>query len=113
LFAGTPPVFEQIFYYGAMAHLVNPLNPRFPPDLVRDQQAWHGTYEALAAARPGASTTVLRRRLLWLSRRIAAHPHWGDSRCTTSWAQLRRQAREAAGPPHDGEARRQDRCESR
>ncbi|MGP3971899.1 hypothetical protein [Streptomyces sp. 6N223] len=70
-------------------------NPGFPPDLVRDQQAWHGTYKALASAQPGASTTVLRRRLLWLSRRIASHPHWADNRSTASWAQLRREAHEA------------------
>lgn len=75
--------------------MANPGSP-FPSDLIRDQQAWNGTYEALASARPGASTTELRRRLLWLSRRIASHPHWADSRCTTAWAQLRREAREAA-----------------
>jgi hypothetical protein len=69
-------------------------NPGFPPDLIRDQQAWNGTYDELAAAPPGTSTTPLRRRLLWLSCRIAAHPHWADSRSATAWAQLRRQVRE-------------------
>jgi hypothetical protein len=70
----------------------------FPLDLIHDQQAWTGTYEELATAQPGASTTVLRRRLLLLSCRIASHPHWADNRSTTTWAQLRRQARKTESP---------------
>jgi hypothetical protein len=63
--------------------------PAYPLDLVRDQRAWNRAYEALATARPGTSTTVLRRRLLRLSCRIAFHPWWTESRSATTWAQLR------------------------
>jgi hypothetical protein len=46
-----------------------------PDDLVRTQAAWNATYAALAAPRPG-DTTTLRRRLLILSGRLLWHPYW-------------------------------------
>ncbi len=66
----------------------------FPPDLIRDQHDWNRVYQALATAPPGIGTTVLRRRLLRLSCRIACHPFWGDRRSAATWAQLRRHVRE-------------------
>ncbi|MET9700503.1 hypothetical protein ABZY31_26795 [Streptomyces sp. NPDC006529] len=67
---------------------------RFPDDLVALQGSWLDAYAALAQAPSGVGTTVLRRRLVVLSCRLHAHPHWtapGGSRGT--WAELRRQAR--------------------
>ncbi|WP_328965189.1 hypothetical protein [Streptomyces virginiae] len=67
---------------------------RFPEDLVALQAAWLDTYATLAKAPAGIGTTPLRRRLIALSCRLHAHPHWtapGSARGT--WAELRRQAR--------------------
>ncbi|MFE0686072.1 hypothetical protein ACFW17_35450 [Streptomyces sp. NPDC058961] len=64
----------------------------FPPDLVQTQREWTLTYEALART---PLRTVLRRRLLLLSCRIASHPYWDDwaGRSTAGRTELRRQAR--------------------
>lgn len=49
----------------------------FPDDLVQAQRDWYVTYRQLAAAGAAPTqTTVLRRRLVRLSVRIAAHPFW-------------------------------------
>ncbi|MFI5987720.1 hypothetical protein ACIBEA_43560 [Streptomyces sp. NPDC051555] len=67
---------------------------RFPDDLVALQAAWLLTYDALAQAPTGSSTTMLRRRLLVLSRQLYIHPYWAaPGRSRTAWAELRRQAR--------------------
>ncbi|MEU4794789.1 hypothetical protein [Streptomyces sp. NPDC023327] len=47
----------------------------FPPDLLEAQTAWYTTYGQLAATAAHGSA-VHRRRLLRLSRQIAAHPYW-------------------------------------
>ncbi|GAA1376756.1 hypothetical protein ACFPK5_00810 [Streptomyces beijiangensis] len=47
----------------------------FPPDLMEAQAAWYLTYDRLATG-PQDGTAGHRRRLLDLSRHIAAHPYW-------------------------------------
>ncbi|SDJ79860.1 hypothetical protein [Streptomyces indicus] len=47
----------------------------FPDDLLQAQIDWYATCRQLATA-SGRDYTLLRRRLLTLSRRIAAHPFW-------------------------------------
>ncbi|WP_327419874.1 hypothetical protein OG612_00670 [Streptomyces sp. NBC_01527] len=47
----------------------------FPHDLVQARHDWNITYRALATS-GNRHTTVLRRRLLDLSRRIWWHPFW-------------------------------------
>ncbi|MFF1693581.1 hypothetical protein ACFVXC_08155 [Streptomyces sp. NPDC058257] len=47
----------------------------FPSDLMEAQTAWYATYEQLALA-AADGTAAHRRRLLNLSRLIAAHPYW-------------------------------------
>ncbi|RKN10877.1 hypothetical protein [Streptomyces radicis] len=68
------------------------VNSGFPDDLVRDQHAWNHTYQRLVTCRP-EEYTVLRRRLLHLSCRIAYHPHWAGHRSAASWAELRHDTR--------------------
>ncbi|GGV53505.1 hypothetical protein [Streptomyces spectabilis] len=46
----------------------------FPTDLLEAQKAWYLTYDQLAVPVQGAAAH--RRRLLQLSRLIAAHPYW-------------------------------------
>ncbi|MEU6702128.1 hypothetical protein [Streptomyces wuyuanensis] len=66
----------------------------FPDDLVQIQRDWLRTYEALARCSPGVGTTVLRRRLIVESCRIARHPFWAESgRSPAMWGELRRIAR--------------------
>lgn len=50
----------------------------FPSDLMEAQTAWYATYEKLADAAVDG-TAAHRRRLLNLSRLIAAHPYWETS----------------------------------
>lgn len=65
----------------------------FPPDLMQLQADWHRTYEALTASDP-VRTTVLRRRLQWLSVRLWWHPYWsGPGRTPAARAELRDQVR--------------------
>ncbi|MDT0307510.1 hypothetical protein RM780_11115 [Streptomyces sp. DSM 44917] len=52
----------------------------FPADLLRHQREWYRTYQALAAASHPLAYTALRRRLTWLSARIAYHPYWSQRR---------------------------------
>ncbi|GED90815.1 hypothetical protein TNCT6_79000 [Streptomyces sp. 6-11-2] len=69
----------------------------FPPDLMQLQAEWHRTYEALAAPDPTRST-VLRRRLQWLSIRLWWHPYWtGPGRMPAARAELRDQVRTCQG----------------
>ncbi|SEB63635.1 hypothetical protein SAMN05216483_0075 [Streptomyces sp. 2131.1] len=72
---------------------------RFPDGLLRAQQAWNATYDALAVPNPRHSTG-LRRRLLRLSVLLHTHPFWsttpGD--VPADRVELRRQARAAAQP---------------
>ncbi|NGN68444.1 hypothetical protein G5C51_31675 [Streptomyces sp. A7024] len=49
--------------------------PAYPSELLAAQRDWYATYAHLAAE-PGPQTAALRRRLLQLSRQIAAHPYW-------------------------------------
>lgn len=67
---------------------------RFPDDLVRAQQAWDATYQALAAPHPRYSA-VLRRRLLRLSVLLHTHPFWSTTPGGVPAArmELRRRAR--------------------
>ncbi|MET7533340.1 hypothetical protein ACFWB1_21460 [Streptomyces goshikiensis] len=51
----------------------------FPDDLVGLQADWLRTYRELARRPASAGTTTLRRRLIALSRAIAAHPYWSDA----------------------------------
>ncbi len=71
---------------------------RFPDDLVALQAAWLRTYGELAQVPAGGGTTLLRRRLIALSGRLCAHPHWG---APAGWrdggVELRRVARVASG----------------
>ncbi|MFG3348636.1 hypothetical protein ACGF1Z_26695 [Streptomyces sp. NPDC048018] len=61
----------------------------FPLDLVRTQTGWTATYAALAAASAtGASTVVLRRRLMRLSTRLYWHPYWAATGAA-GWPELR------------------------
>ncbi|MFD7030235.1 hypothetical protein ACFWAR_19550 [Streptomyces sp. NPDC059917] len=63
---------------------------RFPDSLVMIQAEWLLTYDAPA----GASTTVLRRRLIKLSLQLYAHPYWAaPGRSPAAWVELRRRAR--------------------
>ncbi len=70
----------------------------FPDDLVDLQEAWLRTYAALADAPSEDGATALRRRLIVLSCRLHAHPHWT---APTGWrdggVELRRAARRRAG----------------
>ncbi|MFE6910008.1 hypothetical protein [Streptomyces erythrochromogenes] len=67
---------------------------RFPDDLVALQEAWLRTYDELAQVPAGGGTTALRRRLIALSGRLYAHPHWA---APAGWraggVELRRAAR--------------------
>ncbi|NUL02915.1 hypothetical protein HRW07_06595 [Streptomyces lunaelactis] len=66
----------------------------FPDDLVQIQRAWIRTYEELARRPPMASTTALRRRLILLSCRLAAHPFWTEAgRSPAARVELRHHAR--------------------
>ena len=69
---------------------------RFPDDLVRAQQAWNATYQALAAPHPRYSA-VLRRRLLRLSVLLHTHPFWSTTPggVPAARVELRRRARAA------------------
>ena len=62
----------------------------FPDDLIETQREWNDTYAALAHGDP-VRTTVMRRRLLALSRRLVSHPFWGTPPGGTSavWGELR------------------------
>ncbi|MFD6228707.1 hypothetical protein ACFWFZ_17745 [Streptomyces sp. NPDC060232] len=70
---------------------------RFPDDLVALQAAWQRTYAELAQVPVGSGTALLRRRLIALSGRLCAHPHWA---APAGWryggVELRRVAREAS-----------------
>ncbi|MEW2587352.1 hypothetical protein [Streptomyces virginiae] len=70
---------------------------RFPDDLVALQAAWLRTYGELAQVHAGGGTTALRRRLIVLSGRLCAHPHWA---APAGWrdggVELRRVARAAS-----------------
>ncbi|MDT0307307.1 hypothetical protein RM780_10065 [Streptomyces sp. DSM 44917] len=68
--------------------------PDFPHDLIRDQHAWNVTYAELAVAGP-STYAALRRRLIWLSCRIAVHPFWAADQSRAAWGELRRRVREA------------------
>ncbi|TXR99761.1 hypothetical protein EAO73_27910 [Streptomyces sp. col6] len=74
---------------------------RFPDSLVRAQQAWNATYNALAVPHPRHST-VLRRRLLRLSVLLHTHPFWSTTPGCVPAArmELRRRAR-ASGQRRD------------
>lgn len=67
----------------------------FPEDLVRAQREWSRTYAALSASLP-RNPTVLRRRLLRLSRWIEQHPYFrtGPGRSPAARFELRRLVRE-------------------
>ncbi|MEU6300281.1 hypothetical protein [Streptomyces erythrochromogenes] len=67
---------------------------RFPDDLVALQEAWLRTYDELAQVPAGGGTTVLRRRLIALSGRLYAHPHWtAPAGWRAGGVELRRAAR--------------------
>ncbi|MFB7462623.1 hypothetical protein ACFCZ1_03765 [Streptomyces sp. NPDC056224] len=69
----------------------------FPDDLLTLQAAWIRTYSDLARLPSQAGSTVLRRRLITLSCRIAAHPFWeAPGRSPAARVELRRQARARA-----------------
>ncbi|MFE9629484.1 hypothetical protein [Streptomyces sp. NPDC006463] len=69
----------------------------FPDDLISLQTAWIRTYTDLARLPAQAGTTALRRRLITLSCRIAAHPFWtAPGRSAAARVELRRQARTRA-----------------
>ncbi|MYW09269.1 hypothetical protein GT034_13030 [Streptomyces sp. SID2563] len=72
---------------------------RFPDGLIRAQQAWNDTYDALAVPNPRHST-VLRRRLLKLSVPLHTHPFWAitPGGVPSARVELRRRARAAAQP---------------
>lgn len=66
----------------------------FPDDLVQMQNDWIRTYEELARRSPAAGETVLRRRLILLSCRLANHPFWARAgRSPATWGELRHHAR--------------------
>ncbi|MEU9177130.1 hypothetical protein AB0C90_09805 [Streptomyces sp. NPDC048550] len=66
----------------------------FPDDLVSLQAEWLRTYRELARQPATAGTTTLRRRLIALSRAIAAHPYWScPARTAGGPVELRRAAR--------------------
>ncbi|WP_327363732.1 hypothetical protein [Streptomyces sp. NBC_01296] len=66
----------------------------FPDDLVSLQAEWLRTYRELARRPATAGTTTLRRRLIALSRAIAAHPYWSrPARTAGGPVELRRAAR--------------------
>ncbi|MEU8773472.1 hypothetical protein [Streptomyces sp. NPDC048606] len=67
---------------------------RFPDDLLILETAWLRTYEDMARLPRTAGATAHRRRLLYLSRRISAHPFWAvPGHPGATMAELRRQAR--------------------
>ncbi|MFB8084973.1 hypothetical protein [Streptomyces sp. NPDC055992] len=70
---------------------------RFPDGLVRAQQAWNDTYDALAVPNP-RHPTVLRQRLLRLSVFLHTHPFWSTTPggVPAARVELRRQARAVA-----------------
>ncbi|QIB49480.1 hypothetical protein [Streptomyces aureoverticillatus] len=71
----------------------------FPADLLQTQTAWYVTYEQLATA-PGNGAAAHRRRLLQLSRLIAAHPYWQTPAGTpAARVALKEAARALAGRP--------------
>lgn len=73
---------------------------RFPDDLLDLQAAWLRTYADLARLPARAGTAVLRRRLIGLSCRIAAHSFWAaPGRSPAARVELRRQARARAWVP--------------
>ncbi|TXS04928.1 hypothetical protein EAO73_14595 [Streptomyces sp. col6] len=74
---------------------------RFPDGLVRAQQAWNATYDALAVPNP-RHLTVLRRRLLRLSVLLHTHPFWATTPggAPAARVELRRRAR-ASGQRRD------------
>ncbi|UQX04527.1 hypothetical protein [Streptomyces sp. RerS4] len=66
----------------------------FPDDLVCLQAEWLHTYRELARRPAPVGTTRLRRRLITLSRAIAAHPYWScPARTAGGPVELRRTAR--------------------
>ncbi|MFE2140808.1 hypothetical protein ACFXA3_03490 [Streptomyces sp. NPDC059456] len=72
----------------------SPAPPAFPDDLVGLQADWLRTYRELARLPESAGNTGLRRRLIGLSRAIAAHPYWSRPvRAAGGPAELRRAAR--------------------
>lgn len=67
---------------------------RFPDDLLSLQTAWLRTYDQLTQCSAAVGTTALRRRLIVLSGRIAAHTFWSaQGRSPATHVELRRQAR--------------------
>ncbi|MFD9410172.1 hypothetical protein ACFWBN_24615 [Streptomyces sp. NPDC059989] len=56
----------------------------FPDDLISLQTAWLRTYADLARQPAQASTAALRRRLITLSCRLAAHPFWSVPGCSSA-----------------------------
>ncbi|MFZ3562788.1 hypothetical protein [Streptomyces sp. BH055] len=71
-----------------------------PDDLVRTQVAALRIYEALAHAGSGRSQTELRRRLVQLTARVDAHPHWqGCTPPASARAEVRRLARARMSAP--------------
>ncbi|AVZ74000.1 hypothetical protein SLUN_19370 [Streptomyces lunaelactis] len=71
----------------------------FPSDLVEAQRAWDRTYAELAARE--VPYTALRRRLLRLSCRLAAHPFWGTDRGRSPAARV--ELRELVRSQEEGE----------
>ncbi|TXS52750.1 hypothetical protein [Streptomyces sp. t39] len=67
---------------------------RFPHDLIETQQDLVRAYARLARSAPGGSTE-LRRRVIRLSSRVAAHPYWSSpAGAGGSLGELRAPARE-------------------
>ncbi|MER7171339.1 MULTISPECIES: hypothetical protein [Streptomyces] len=59
----------------------------FPDDLLQAQIDWYAACRRLATA-SGKDYTVLRRRLITLSRQIAAHPYWATPRGASPAARM-------------------------
>ncbi|MFD7262299.1 hypothetical protein [Streptomyces sp. NPDC059874] len=78
---------------------------QFPDDLLALQGAWLRTYAELAQAPATSGTTVLRRRLIALSRCLYTHPYWTDpAQWRAAGVELRRAARSHTPAPAEREA---------
>ncbi|SEB62649.1 hypothetical protein SAMN05216483_0043 [Streptomyces sp. 2131.1] len=75
---------------------------RFPDGLLRAQQAWNDTYDALAVPNPRHST-VLRQRLLRLSVLLHTHPFWSTAPGGVPGAQMELRRRAQAAVQQRGE----------
>ncbi|MFI6284403.1 hypothetical protein ACIBCM_06530 [Streptomyces sp. NPDC051018] len=79
----------------------------FPTDLLETQTAWYTTYRDLAGAAAPSGAAVLRRRLLGLSARIAAHPYWDTPAGTPAARVALKETARALADHRPGPAERQ------